>query len=82
MRKCTVLLSLVLLWLQHAFSQEFFTKRAHSSIKVEKVKSSAKVDPTLMSLYKEKYSQEKENQPSQLLKNASFSDKLISSSIR
>ena len=82
MRKCTVLLSLVLLWLQHSFSQEFFTKRAHSSIKVEKVKSSAKVDPTLMSLYKEKYSQEKENQPSQLLKNASFSDKLISSSIR
>ncbi|MEL6191787.1 MAG: HYR domain-containing protein [Bacteroidota bacterium] len=82
MRKCTVLLSLVLLWLKHSSAQEFFTKRSLSSIKVEKVKSSAKVDPTLLSLYQEKYSQKNGSQSTHLLKNASFSDKLISSSIK
>ncbi|MEM7510531.1 MAG: HYR domain-containing protein, partial [Bacteroidota bacterium] len=82
MRKCTVLLTLVLLCLQHSIAQEFFTQRSHSSIKVERVKSSAKIGPTLLGLYQEKYSQEKGSQSTQLLKNASFSDKLISSSIK
>ncbi|MEM8897105.1 MAG: HYR domain-containing protein [Bacteroidota bacterium] len=82
MRKCTVLLSLVLLHLQHSFAQEFFTQRSHSSVKVERVKASAKVGPTLLGLYQEKYSQEKGTQSTQLLKNTSFSDKLISSSIK